>query len=177
MKKLLIGAIVGGIILFFWQFLSWSALGIHESMQAYTPNQDKVLECLGQNLEEGFYFLPNVAPGTEGNGNPMEAFAGKPWAQVYYHKAMNVNMGMMMTRGLLVDILAIALLIWLLSKIPNLGLKDTILSCIAVGIISYIVTHYTNSIWFETKTMGDLIDGVVSFALVGTWLGWWLRRP
>ena len=60
------------------------ALGIHESMQAYTPNQDKVLECLGQNLEEGFYFMPNVAPGTEGNGNPMEAFAGKPWAQVYY---------------------------------------------------------------------------------------------
>jgi len=83
----------------------------------------------------------------------------------------------MMVRGLLVDILAIALLIWLLLKIPNPGFQETITSSIAVGVISYIVTHYTNSIWFETKTMGDLIDAIVSFGLVGTWLAWWLKRP
>lgn len=174
MKKLPIGALVGGIILFLWQFLSWSMLGIHEDMQQYSPNQEKVLQALGENLEEGFYFMPGTPPGSA--ENPMEANAGKPWAQVYYHKSMNVNMGMMMGRGIIINIIAIGLLIWILTKIPNVSFQNTVLSSVAVGLIGYLVGAYTYSIWFETKSIGNLIDAVVSFGLVGAWLGWWLKR-
>ncbi len=175
MKRLLIGALVGGILLFLWQFLSWSVLGIHSNMQSYSPNQEKVLESLGENLEQGFYFMPSLAPGQD-REELMKTQGGKPWAQVYYHKAMNVNMGAYMGRGLLVDIIAILLLAWLLSKIPGIDMKDTIIASLSVGIISYLVTVYTFSIWFETHTLGDLIDAIVSFGLVGVWLGWWLNR-
>lgn len=175
MKKLGIGAVVGGIILFLWQFLSWSVLNIHSSMQAYTPKQDEVLKALNENLEEGFYYMPNTPPGQE-HENPMEAYVGKPWAQVYYHKVYNASMGANMGRGLFVDIIAVLLLAWLLLKMNNTNFQSILLSSLAVGMIGYLTTVYTNSIWFQTHTMGDLIDSIVSWGLVGAWLGWWLKR-
>lgn len=179
MKKMLIGALVGGIILFLWQFLSWTMLGIHSSGMAYTPNQDAILECLSANIQEdGFYFLPTVAPGTPSADAQakMEQSAGKPWAQVYYHKAMNYNMGMNMFRALVADILAAFLLCWVLLKFAQLDLKTCVLASLAIGITGYLSISYLNGVWFELKTMPDLIDALVSWSLVGVWLGWWLKR-
>ncbi len=174
MKKILISGLVGGVILLIWQTLSWTALDIHGEMQAYTPNQDAVMEFLGENLEEGFYYMPNVVPGS--NENPMEAFEGKPWAQVYYHNAYSADMGTNMARGFAVNFLAVLLLAWVLLKMDMPSFSTILTASIAVGFIGYLTVTYTNSIWFETKTMGDLVDTLVSWALVGLWLGWWLRK-
>jgi hypothetical protein len=174
MKKIIIAAVVGGLILLIWQTLSWTVLNIHGDMQTYTPNQDKVLDFLGENLEEGFYYLPNVAPGEE--PGTMEEIMGKPWAQVFYHKAYDANMGVNMLRGLLVNILAVALLTWFLLKMDYPSTQTIILSCLAIGLIGYLTITYTYAICFQTNTIGDLIDAVVSWLLVGCWLSFWLRR-
>ena len=65
MKKLIIGSIVGGIIIFLWQFISWAALNLHHASQEYTPKQDSILSYLNtQFSEDGAYLLPNYLPGT-----------------------------------------------------------------------------------------------------------------
>ena len=65
MKKTIIGAIVGGLIIFAWQFLSWGALNLHQSQQQYTPKQDSILSYLGtQFSEDGAFMLPTFAPGS-----------------------------------------------------------------------------------------------------------------
>jgi len=178
MKKQLIASLVGGIILFVWQFLSWSMLNIHGSEMAYTANQDKILESLAQNLEEGSYFLPNLPPGSSSAEEQayMQNSAGKPWATVSYHKAMNMSMGMNMFRAFAVDLVAAFLLTWLLLKFANLDLKTALLSSLAVGGISYLTIPYLNSIWFESNSIGHIIDAVAQWGLVGVWLGWWLPR-
>ncbi|AWV97789.1 hypothetical protein [Arcticibacterium luteifluviistationis] len=174
MKKILIAAAVGGLILLIWQTLSWTVLNIHGDMQTYSPNQDTILEFLGENLEEGFYYLPTVAPG-ESVGS-MEDYMGKPWAQVFYHEAYDANMGANMFRGFIVNILAAALLAWMLLKMGNASFQTILFSSIAVGIIGYLTTNYATAIWFQTHTIPDLIDAVVSWTLVGLWFGWWLRK-
>jgi hypothetical protein len=178
MKKIIIAALVGGIILFMWQFVSWTLSGLHTGMQKYTPKQDEILKYLGDNLEEGFYYLPTYPEGTsnEEAGKIMENSMGKPWAQVYYHKSLDANMGVNMVRGLVVDILAVLLLSWLLMKMGNASMQTIILTTLAVGFIGYLTDVYTKSIWFETKTLADLIDVIVGWGVVGVWLGWWLRR-
>jgi hypothetical protein len=179
MKKMLIGSLVGGLILFIWQFLSWGGpLKLHDNMQQYTPKQQEILDFLDKNLEEGFYFLPNVPQGTsaEEYAKYEKENAGKPWAQVFYHKANTTNMPMNMARGFLVDIIAVALLVWILSKMAYPNFQTILLCSIAVGLIGYLTGIYTNSIWFETKVLSDLIDAVVGYGLVGAWLGWWLRK-
>ena len=40
----------------------------------------------------------------------MDASAGKPWAQVFYHNSNTTDMGKNMARGFAVDFLAILLL-------------------------------------------------------------------
>lgn len=179
MKKMLIGALVGGILLFVWQFLSWSMLNVHLSQMSYSPNQTAILDCLSANLtEEGAYFMPTVAPGTSAEQTQiaMTDAIGKPWAQVSYHKAMSMSMGMNMTRGLIIDIMAVGLLCWLLLQFAELNFKKSLMASLAVGLISFLSISYLSSIWFETNSIPDLIDAVVSWGLVGSWLGWWLNR-
>jgi len=81
-----------------------------------------------------------------------------------------------MFRGYLTDVVAVLLLIWLLMKIPNISMQTTIVSCIVVGLVGYLTTSYTNSIWFEKNTLPDLLDAVVAWTICGAWLGFWLRR-
>ena len=178
MKKQLIATLVGGIILFLWQFLSWSMLNVHASEFKYTANQDKIMETLSQNLEEGSYFLPGVPPGStpEAEQAAMEANIGKPWALISYHRSMQMSMGMNMIRGLAADLVAVFLLVWLLMRCARLDMKTIVLSALAVGATGYLTIPYLNSIWFETNSIGYLIDTVVQWGLVGAWLGWWLPR-
>ncbi len=179
MNKALVGALVGGLILFIWQFLSWSALGIHSSDMAYTPAQDQVLECLNSSgIEEGTYFLPNVAPGTSSEDQQalFEASMGKPWAVVSYHKEMSNNMVMNMVRGYVVDVLAAFLLCYILMGRSDLTVQKTVISSVMVGLIGYFTISYLDAVWFENNTIGHLIDAIVQWALVGVWLGFWLNR-
>lgn len=178
MKKMLIGALVGSILLFIWQFLSWSLINIHASQMQHTPNQDTILEVLNTNLEEGSYFLPNLPKGasSEESAKFMEETNGKPWATITYHKAYSNNMGMSMFRGWAVDFISVWLLCWILLKFTNLNFSNALLSSMAVGLIGYLTINYLNSIWFEGNTLPDLIDAVVSWGIVGAWLGWWLNR-
>jgi predicted cobalt transporter CbtA len=46
MKKLIIGGLVGGILLFLWQTLSWTVLNLHAKEYQQAPAQDSVLNFL-----------------------------------------------------------------------------------------------------------------------------------
>lgn len=177
MKNHLIGALVAGLILFFWQFLSWGLLELHGSQMNYTPSQDAILTALEESgLEEGQYFLPRMPFGTA--GDKVQEFqmnqVGKPWATITYRKAMTNTMGMNMFRGFIIDFIAAFLLCWVLGKMASLDFKTCLLTSLAIGLISYMTLPYINSIWFETNSLPDLLDAVVSWGIVGAWLGWWL---
>ncbi len=178
MKKQLIATLVGGLILFFWQFLSWSVLNVHGAEFKYTANQDKVMEALSANLEEGTFMLPQPAPGSSQGEQQafMENSAGKPWATIHYYKAFSTNMGMNLFRGFAVDLVTVFLLVWLLLKINNLDFKTALLSSLAVGGMAYLTIPYLNSIWFEGNTIGYIVDLVAEWGLIGAWLGWWLTK-
>lgn len=178
MKKLLIGALVGGVLLFFWQFLSFTVLDLHRPMQEHTPKQAEILKYLSENLEEGNYYLPTLPAGAswEENDKVMQEGMGKPWAQVFYHKAMATDMTANMLRGLFVAILAVLAVAWVLMKITKNSLSTSVLSCIAIGLASYLTTSYATCIWYETITLPDLIDAILGWGVVGVWLGWWLNR-
>jgi len=177
-SKQIIGILVGAFIIFIWQFLSWAMLNIHGNETQYTPNQDKLLEILGQNLEEGNYFLPTYPQdaSAEERTEAETAALGKPWAQIKYRKAFSLNIGFNLFRCFTVDLFVMFLLVWILMKFANPSFMDIFLSTLFVGIIGYGTLPYTNSIWFEDNTISYLIDCFVQWGLVGAWLGWWLNR-
>ena len=182
MKKSLLGALVGGIIIFAWQFLSWGPLNLHSAQQQYTPKNDSILSFLGTQLtEDGSYFLPGFKPGTSRDDmeKQMKEMVGKPWAQVVYHKSMTGmnKMFMNMGRSLLVDIFIIWLLCLILVKIPNPGFSTVFLACMGTGFIVFLNAPYTMHIWYGSFDLkAFFIDALVAWGVTGIWLGWWLNR-
>ena len=179
MRKLLLGALLGGLILFLWQFLSWSVLGIHSREMQHAPNQEAVLQALSENLPgEGDYFLPLAPPGATPaeQREAMSSGVGKPWAQISYHAAMQNNMGLNMVRNYVADVLAAFLFGWLLLRFARRDLQTAVLAAMAVALTGYLTIAYLNSVWFERASIGQLLDSLVSWGLVGAWMGWWLRE-
>jgi len=177
--KIGVGTLVAGIILFFWQFASWAALGVHANEFNFSPNQDKVMAALSESFsEDGTYMLPSLEPGftAEEDEAFRKALEGKPWARVEYHQSYQVNMPLNMFRGLTINLVAAFLLIWVLLNFKDNNMIKSIMAALAIGAIGYMTFPYQQSIWFEGSTLGYIVDTVVQWGLVGTWLGWWLNR-
>jgi hypothetical protein len=180
MKKLIIGAIVGGIIVFLWQSLSWTVLNIHQSANQYTSKQDTILNFLSSHFSEsGEYFMPGLPANATSDEmtKSMEVNAGKPWAKIAYHSSLDVNMTGNMIRLVLVNILMVALVVWLLQKMTAPAFTTILLACLAIGLVAFINIPYTYHIWYKSRDVnGYLIDAIASWGLCGIWLGWWLRK-
>ncbi|HWI91481.1 MAG TPA: hypothetical protein VNT20_09410 [Flavisolibacter sp.] len=183
MKKTIIGSLVGAIIIFLWQFLSFAAVNLHKPAQQYTDKQDVIMSFLNnQGLQEGGYFMPGL-PETATRSEmetAMKATDGKPWVRIEYHNKAENNtnaMIMNMVRGLLVNIVIVFLFCWLISKINNPGFGTILGGALAVGIISFLNQPYTLFIWYKSFDIwATFLDAIVMWGLAGVWLGWWLRR-
>lgn len=179
MKKSLIASIVGGIIIFMWQFLSNAALDLHRSAQQYTPKQDSILQSLTQQLEPGRYFMPTFPAGATADEaqKVTEAAMGKPWAIVELHKAWPESMTMQLIRSLLTNMVIVFLLCWILQKGSFSSFSSIFLSTLFIGLIAFLAFPYPNYIWYETPGIwAHLNDAWIPYALTGLWLGWYLRR-
>ena len=180
MKKLIIGALVGGLIIFICQTLSWAMLNLHHASQEYTPKQDSIMAYLNtQFSEDGSYLLPNSPSHTsqEEMMKRMEPYKGKPWMQIEYHKSLDTNMVANILKGFVVDIIMVALMCWILMKLSPSTFSTIFLACILTGIIVFLNSPYTVHIWYPKADIWvHLHDALVSWALCGIWLGWWLNR-
>ena len=179
MKKSLIGAVVGGIIIFIWQFISWGAVNLHKPAQQYTPKQDAVMAVLNNNLEEGGYYIPNLPDGasTEEQQKAMQEMAGKPWATVQYHKSMDTNMTMNMIRGFITNVITVWLLCWILLRLKNQDFGTIFTASLFTGLIIFLNVPYVYHIWYQSfDLMAHFLDAIVSWGITGLFLAWWLPR-
>ncbi|MDX2048449.1 MAG: hypothetical protein SFU87_16805 [Chitinophagaceae bacterium] len=180
MKKLLVGAIVGGILVFLWQTLSWTVLNLHGKEYRKAANQDSIIQFLSSQFsDDGQYMIPAVdeTATAEERQKAAESMQGKPWAVVGYHKAYNTDMTTNIIRGLLVDVIAALMVCWVLMKMTNSTFTNIFLGSVFIGLAGYLFIPYSGHIWFQNPGASThLIDSLVSWGLCGIWLGWWLNR-
>jgi len=180
MKKYLIGSIVGGIIIFLWQGISWMGIGLHNNSMKYTPAQDNIMSVLSANIkEDGAYMIPSAATAKE-RQDMMKSMEGKPWASVIYHSSMSGDMTMRFIRGFLVNFFLVISLIYMLTRGGTPILRRVVSGSVAFGLAAWLWTFYMGHIWADLPwhmITADLIDSIVAWALCGIWLGWWLNRP
>jgi hypothetical protein len=174
MKKVIIGSLVGGLIIFIWQTLSHVAFNLHEPVQQYTAKQDTILHFLNkQELAPGGYIMPRMSHNQ--SMEELEGFtksiAGKPWARVIYYPSYKTDMTMNMIRGFAMDILIVFLLVWIISKL-KIPRRSTIVGVsIVIGFMAFCSTTYTEHIWYPVYDLrAQLIDAVVAWGLCGFWL-------
>jgi hypothetical protein len=182
MKNRIIASLVGGLIIFIWQFLSWNILGIHDGGAKYHPQQDALMNTLSSTIQEdGMYFLPNTPPGAsnEEKEKLMKEMEGRPMASITYIKSNNSDMVRNMLRGFLVDVFLVYLLIYIVTRGGNPPFVRWIAASVSTGLFTFLWGPYTGRIWFQLpwdSVYGYLIDGIVPWAICGIWVGWYMNR-
>ena len=182
MKNRIIASLVGGIIIFLWQFLSWNVAGIHNGDTKYHPRQTEIMNALSANItEDGMYMLPTTAPGASRADEEklMEDMKGKPVASIMYIKSFEVNMVRSMIRGFLVDVFLVFLLIYILTRGGTPPFIRVVAGSVSTGLFTWLWGPYTGHIWFNLpwdSISGHLIDALVAWGICGLWLGWFMNR-
>jgi hypothetical protein len=171
MKQKLLFSIIGAVIIFAWQFISFAMPNLHKSAAEYTPAQDSILQVLTkQGLGEGMYFLgqPDPSLSQAEQEASMEKMEGKPWAIINYHEANTMSMAMNMIRGFLVCFVISFLLFWLFQQQKNPSLINRLLLALAVGMIGFFFIPYTNFIWYKAPDIfAHFVDAIVPWVILG----------
>jgi hypothetical protein len=182
MKKILIGSFVGAILLFGWQSLSWTVLGVHDKAYLYTPSQDALLSSISTTLKtEGQYLLPRLPDNSsheemEKMGKQME---GKPWAVVSYYQSYEFDMVMPIVRGFFIALVCVILVCWVIQRLGKRTFGAVFTTVLTFGMICFLFVWYNQHNWFHTSwnvITGELIDNLAGWGLCGAWLGWWYGR-
>jgi len=182
MKKIIIGSLVGAILLFAWQSLSWTVLGVHNRAFKHTPAQEAILSALSTNLtEEGQYLVPRLPESASHKEveESMKKNEGKPWAIVTYHKEHKTDMVMPIIIGFLVCFVCVWLCCRVIARIVNRSFFEVFLTTLSFGVVCFLFVWYMGHNWMHTPwdvLKGELIDDVVGWGLTGVWLGWWYGR-
>jgi len=175
MKKHLIYTLLGGTILFFWQFLSHAALNLHAASQEYTPLQTEILEAISATgIEPGQYMLGQPGPTETMEAYEMaaEAFVGKPWGLLNYQTADHTDMTMNLVRGYLIALIVAALFYWLVTNLAAVDRGKGLLVGVAVGMMAYFLEPYSDFIWYKTPgIVAHLMDGIIPWAILGALAG------
>jgi hypothetical protein len=182
MKKIIIGSIVGGILLFAWLSLSWMVFGFHDKAYRYTPAQDSLVNIISADLqEEGQYVMPNVPPNAlhKEMEDMMSKNDGKPWVVINYHKAHSYDMVMPMIRGFLICLVSVWLCCLVIARLDKKSFNRILAAALIFGAICFLYKSYMGHNWMDTSwdiLTGELIDDIAGWGLAGTWLGWWYSR-
>ncbi len=171
MKRRLLFSLIGAIIIFGWQFLSFAFPNFHKSASSYTPAQDEILLKLQElGLKEGMYFLgqPDPSLSMDEQKTAMDSMEGKPWAMINYHLTNSMSMALNMITGFVVCFIISFLLFWVFVQQKDPVLKNRIFLSLAVGIIGFLFTPYIKFIWYrEPDIFAYFADGIIPWILLG----------
>lgn len=176
MGRILMAALVGGVIVFMWGFFSHTVLPIGEMGLSTLPNEDAVLASLESQLPEaGLYIFPSEGLGGELTGTQMKEWERKyqtgpagllayrpiGGTQAFEPKRLIVE--------LLSNIFACFVAASLLAMIVG-GYGRRVLATALLGAFAWLSISISQYNWYGFTSMYALaegIDQVVSFALAG----------
>lgn len=183
MKKIVIAALVGAIIVFVFQTISWMVTPIHADTLRYSDKDAEIHAFLSERLSEAaVYSFPGKPPGMseEEHQAKMEANADKPWMTVTYHPKMNMDMTGSMLTGFMYSILGVLIIVWILTAASSVftSFGSRFFVCVLFGVFLVINSSLLDMNWWSTPwhfVSGEVIDALASWSLCGLWLGFYLK--
>ncbi len=185
-KKIVLGGIVAGIVVFIWSAVSHMVLGLGETGIKSLPNEDVILPVLNANITEpGFYFFPGLDP--KASQEQMDAWTEKhrtgPAGIMVYQPVGGEPMpaGKFITE-LVSNNLAALVAAFLLSKaFGNLGgLFGKAVFVALFGLFAGLDIDLSQWNWYgfpTSYTCAYIVDHVVAWFLAGLVLGLFFKKP
>ncbi len=192
-KKIILGGILAGVLMFAWSSLAHTVLPIGAMGISSTPNEDAVLTVLRTNLPaSGMYFIPvhQLMEAEKASGadrqKAMDEWQGKygggPSAVMVYRAT---GASVMEVRQLVCEFLAdlvagliMAFALWMaLARVHSFGGRVGFIALI--GLLPWLIVDASNVNWYGFPTayaIGQLLDQGVGAILAGIGLALLFRK-
>jgi len=174
MQKLVKCAIVGGLILFVWGWISWAVLPWQKIQILKFRDEQKVAKAIMDNAaESGLYVLPNTL-NLHKDSLEMEIAKENMRQGPFIFTSVckdgrNPNMFPLVVKGLILKIIAAFLVGWLLMQ-TKLDFNKRVVFVTVVGVIIAMMMTIPNAIWYcfpTGYTLAVMVEGVVGWFFAG----------
>jgi hypothetical protein len=184
MKRILLAALLGGLVHFVWGAFSWMVLPWHDPMLKDLPGESTILPVLRQNVgEAGIYWFPGPQDAKLSEAS-AEAFEKKhnegPIGWLVYHPQGRPTMPKStFVKGFLIDFLSALLAASLVAASAPRGYVGRVFLVIALGLFAALVSHAMQWNWmfmpagYTSVMMADLVLG---WSLAGLVIAALVRR-
>jgi hypothetical protein len=163
MKKPLLVAGLGGVVLFFWGFISWAVLPWHDRVANKFSDEATVSQALKANAPvQGIYYLPFAEE--DHKAGEVAAFVN------VLPQGFDMNMGKLMGIALIMQILSASLVFWLLRQTRGLSYLGKLGFVAVVGLTIGFVSHGPYWNWFgfpASYTIVMILDSMIGWTLAG----------
>jgi hypothetical protein len=179
--KILLTAILGGIVMFIWTSIAHMALPLGEAGIRETPNESAVVSAMHSNIGEqtGLYIFPGPGVGknasreekNEAMKHMAEKMAANPSGILMYHapgrpfaigKWLGIEFG--------TELLGAILVVFLLAQTRIVSFAGRVGFVLVVGILAAITTNVSYWNWYGfpgAYTASYMLIQIIGFLLVG----------
>ena len=175
MKRILLGAVAGGLIVFAWSALLHIATPLGMAGISVLPGEEAVLGALRANVrEDGFYFFPAAGMSPDMSEAEHEAWAermrtGPTGIMVVHPQGAEPMMARQLVLELVSDILAALLVAFGLAHVLAPYGRRVLLVALA-GVFAWLVVSASYWIWYgfpEAYLGAELVEQVGGWLLAG----------
>jgi hypothetical protein len=185
--RIVIAAILGGLIMFFWGALSHTFLPIGTMGMATPTDQSSVLQSLKSSATEGnvIYIYPSLPPEKMLDDAAVNAFddanAGNAFAFVVYQPAGNSGAGNMKPNLLkqAANDVAAALVMAIVLSLGGFNFSRSVIAAVLMGLFAWLSISVPYWNWYQFPsafTLASFIDETVGWLLAGIVIAWCLNR-
>ena len=178
--RILIAGIVGGIVMFFWNFVAHELLPLGEMGVKVMPNEDTVTSALQTSLGDtpGFYFFPSGGLNPDATAEQKkeamkkmeEQMAASAGGVLVYRPKRIFNFPKRLVIQFATDVAEALLAVFLLAQTRITGFGGKVGFVLTAGILAAITTNVPYANWYgfpKDFTMGQMITQILGFLLVG----------
>ena len=176
MKRIVLAALVGGLLMFVWGAVSHMATPLGEAGFKSIPSTTEapVIEALRANVpDDGLYMFPGMDQLARGDEKAQEEwmrrYAAGPSGLLIYHPQGGATLGpKLLATELLTNILAVALAAWAAAHARTFGRRLALVTAFGLAAWLSIEASYWNWYGFPTTyVLAQLVDQVAGFFFAG----------
>jgi hypothetical protein len=184
--RVLVTAILGGVVFFMWGAVAHMMLPIGEMGMKLPTEQAATLSAIAPSTQgEGVYMYPSMDPAKWQDEAAVKAFVeankGSPYAFLIYQPGGNpahADMTPNLIRQFASDLLSAWVVAFVLA-LGAFGFAKRVFIATALGLFSWLTVSVPYWNWYLFPldfTIGNLLEQVVGWALAGIAMAWWLGR-
>ena len=184
--RLVVAALLGGVVMFFWGFVSHMLLPLGEMGMHVAAHEEAFLAGATEHLGagEGVYVVPGLAGVDYDDKARTAAYSAKavanPYAFVVYNPtgedgmAMGDNLG----KEFATNVLSAWIVAFVLALAP-LAFGRRVLVAGLMGVFAWLAINVPYWNWYRFPldfTLSSLVVQLVGWVLAGAVIAWWLGR-